>query len=1001
MNKPKRQRTKPPGYFKTRHASPFRSPSRSPPPGEKPQPTSTGHAGRPALFKPSHTLHNATVPANLFENVRPIPAKRYTLSNRQRAHYYLFEKKSSARAPHVSGRTFVPNNARMLNYVQLVTTPTADTPGTCLLVHHDNRRYLFGNVAEGTQRAFVQQKVSLAKAEEVFLTGTVDWRTAGGLLGLILTLAEVVQAARAASLAEVNAKVDKLKQQAADEEAKALADAASGKKVKANKNAQKNAEVLAAALEAQAATANAPPRTLSIHGGTNLTQLLATARRFIFRKGLPLKPHEVREDIVSQKEGFREPDWSDDNIMVWYVPVFVEGSANKEESRKRVQDEDSNEPSSLTEGEHTAADRDLVASVVNHMFDSDWRLDALVETTLLQAKLPAKLFVKDDQRHLKAYDGPMPGDKDENGNPIEVADIPVLVRQPWPAALIQSLPHTQPARQSMCYIVRNHPRRGKFNAAEAKRLGVASHDNRRLVAGESVIAADGSTVTPDMVVGASVEGAAFAVVELPDASYVEAFLAKLEWADEGIMKAIDTIFWLLGPGVVSNARLQAFMQQHPRIRHTVSSTDTCANRLALNSAAALQVQHHRVDPDRFPIQQYDNAAPAAASAALFKESGSERPLYEGARPGWTVRLSPTVIEEESKVYPYVNFDDALKAMDPKVLELADAARKRVAEPSFQEAVSAGNTALPHPDTQVIPLGTGSAMPSKYRNVSATLVRVPGVGSYLLDCGENTLGSMQRMLGSSLPEVLREMRVLWISHLHADHHLGTVSVIRAWHEATKDLPKPPRLMVASHVNMLQWLREYAEIQDFGLDRVVQVDIQCNDFPRTKVCTPYVLTEAMAKEFGIQKIDAVRVEHCHGALAVVFTWRQNGADGPLKVAYSGDCRPSSAFAQIGQGATLLIHESTFDDELKGEALAKKHSTMGEALQVGRDMGARRVLLTHFSQRYPKIPVFDNGSNNSQAEMQVLVAFDQMRVRLADFKTAAAFLPALQKLYEGEEK
>ena len=50
---------------------------------------------------------------------------------------------------------------------------------------------------------------------------------------------------------------------------------------------------------------------------------------------------------------------------------------------------------------------------------------------------------------------------------------------------------------------------------------------------------------------------------------------------------------------------------------------------------------------------------------------------------------------------------------------------------------------------------------------------------------------------------------------------------------------------------------------------------------------------------------------------------------------------------------MHEATFDDDLRREAVAKKHSTTSEAIGIGVAMGARRVILTHFSQRYQKIP------------------------------------------------
>ena len=88
--------------------------------------------------------------------------------------------------------------------------------------------------------------------------------------------------------------------------------------------------------------------------------------------------------------------------------------------------------------------------------------------------------------------------------------------------------------------------------------------------------------------------------------------------------------------------------------------------------------------------------------------------------------------------------------------------------------------------------------------------------------------------------------------------------------------------------------------------------------------------------------------------------------FKFAYSGDCRPSRSFTEIGQGATVLLHEATFDDELRGDAQAKLHSTTSEAIGVGIAMGARRVLLTHFSQRYQKLPVMD-GLSTQDLELE----------------------------------
>lgn len=94
-------------------------------------------------------------------------------------------------------------------------------------------------------------------------------------------------------------------------------------------------------------------------------------------------------------------------------------------------------------------------------------------------------------------------------------------------------------------------------------------------------------------------------------------------------------------------------------------------------------------------------------------------------------------------------------------------------------------------------------------------------------------------------------------------------------------------------------------------------------------------------------------------------------PLKISYSGDCRPSKAFSTIGKDTTVLIHEATFDDELAGDARAKKHSTTSEALDIGARMNAKAVVLTHFSQRYQKIPVLQTVQDGETIPEETLPA------------------------------
>jgi len=827
---------------------------------------------------------------------------------------------------------------RMRSWVQIITTPTADTPGTTVLLHFDRSRYLFGNISEGTQRACVQGRVGLSKVNNVFLTGIVNWATTGGIVGMILTLADIAIT------------------QSADLEVKLRRD--KGPYVDR-------------------------PR-LSLYGGKNLTHLLATTRKFVFRKGMPLDVHEIKGDQEQDDAKTRDlmPTYIDENIKVWAMKIKVDTwsptarkrSHDEMSENSPVQSKASTSEDGMSKDELEHLNDQIRRGVVSHMFDSDWQLDALKSMKLSEVKMPAAIFIKNSDGKIEKYEGLLPG-----GDEL-VPDIDVLVRMPWPGASIESLPPTTPSNEVISYIVKNHPQRGKFNPVQAKRLGVTPGPNfRKLTEGQSVVTEDGKTVTPEMVLAPEKQGGGFAIVELPDRSYIDNLISREEWSSKEVMDGIGAIIWILGKGVVEDARLLEFRNAHSNLSHIVSSPDILPNRLSLDDAAAAAIRLNLLDPERFPVPVYDN----------ILSSGPKPIKYIKALPGLIIQLEPKMETQTDSVIPFLDTAGVIENANAEVQRLAEIARTTVNDPIYQTKLDVVQKDIPSKDAEVITLGTGSALPSKYRNVSATLLRVPGYGNYLFDCGENTLGQMKRVFGAELPQVLKDLKLIWISHLHADHHLGTAAVIKEWYDETgrEQTMQSNRLMVASDRGMLDWLAEYSEVEDYGYSRLHLVAM--NGFKSSQK----MFDKSHTETYGLSSITACPVDHCRGALAVVLTFPNS-----LKVAYSGDCLPSNEFARIGKGATLLIHEATLDDELASDALAKKHSTTSGALRVGKLMGARRILLTHFSQRYQKIPVMENKNGEDQI---AIVAFDYMRVKLEDFAKVEHFKPALLKLYEDKEE
>ena len=737
--------------------------------------------------------------------------------------------------------------SKMKSYIEFITTPTADTPGTALLLHFDDKRYLFGNIHEGLQRAGLQVGAKFLKAKDFFITGRTEWRSTGGLMGMILTLADAATAS-AASRAEV-IKMKLERRQAREEEEQRQRKKKPSKKASSDSLGKTSKE-----LEVE------EDPSVTLHGGPNLTHTIATARRFIFRKGTPIKVHEHHhEQEVNDPELAWEPTWADKRIRVWALPITpseIDDSSKdlpRDTSKKRslgefmtgepptpagVFDQWSIEPNAPKD--QAKRDQELREFIVNEMFSSQWRYDTLVELPLHQVNLPASIFVRNSvTKKIEMYTGPVP-----NGT-APVPNINVLVRQPWPGALIEHLPPTRPSNIAMSYIIRNHKMRGKFKPAAAKELNVPPGPLwAALAAGSEVQSKDGKTITPDMVLEPSKEGGGVAVVELPSREYVANLVNRPEWNAEKVMTGVGAIVWILGPGVANDETLLAFISARPMLSHIISSTDHCPNYLAMTAAATSAIRHSLIDPVRYPIPIHYNEVPSQSESNISEsEKASESIL--SAKRGLRIELEPSFIVTESNIVPHLNTRHVIQETPQEVLQLGRAAQQEVHLDTVEARTA--NDGLPSQDAEIICLGTGSAIPSLHRNVSGTLLRVPGCGSYLLDCGENTLGQLKRIFTQpQLTELFHDLKLIWISHLHADHHLGTAPVIKAWYEEVhgkdpersrpsltqaflapaKSLEEGKRLFVVGHRDMMRWLEDYSTVEDYGYSQIIPLETSYN-------------------------------------------------------------------------------------------------------------------------------------------------------------------------------
>jgi ribonuclease BN (tRNA processing enzyme) len=244
------------------------------------------------------------------------------------------------------------------------------------------------------------------------------------------------------------------------------------------------------------------------------------------------------------------------------------------------------------------------------------------------------------------------------------------------------------------------------------------------------------------------------------------------------------------------------------------------------------------------------------------------------------------------------------------------------KPSLLTETVPPHASNPVPDHVIVTLGTGAAMPGKYRNVSSTLFIHPKI-SGLFDCGEASFGQLIRKFGhENALKIIEQLDFIAISHLHSDHHLGLLQILE--NRNGNNL-----LRVFAPKDILQFVEAYVEITGTALNQNIQF-------------IENSLTDFQLKEDVIFK--SVLVFHCFNSFGFVVH-----IDGSPFVVFSGDTRPCDELIQAGMNTQILIHEATMPDELEEEAVIRRHVTYSEAVQVSQQINAHLTILTHFSQRY----------------------------------------------------
>ncbi|KAH8076376.1 3'-tRNA processing endoribonuclease [Aureococcus anophagefferens] len=242
-----------------------------------------------------------------------------------------------------------------------------------------------------------------------------------------------------------------------------------------------------------------------------------------------------------------------------------------------------------------------------------------------------------------------------------------------------------------------------------------------------------------------------------------------------------------------------------------------------------------------------------------------------------------------------------------------------------ERAAAGDGAASEPGdgpakpTKLLFLGTGSSKPSSKRGESAILVEFRGLRA-LFDCGAARSASCGGSWRAGAPRSAASTRSGSRTRTSTTAAACPPSSPRRWRRGDGGAtPRtPPRRPLSAAAAPRSRPRSSSSPRRRGPRRAARLRRYEGDCALRELAGPAASLRWGPADSG------VRVNHCRDAYAVVL------AVGGARVAYSGDCRPSDAFAAAAargfpaSACEVLIHEATFDDGEVAHAVAKRHST-----------------------------------------------------------------------------
>lgn len=285
------------------------------------------------------------------------------------------------------------------------------------------------------------------------------------------------------------------------------------------------------------------------------------------------------------------------------------------------------------------------------------------------------------------------------------------------------------------------------------------------------------------------------------------------------------------------------------------------------------------------------------------------------------------------------------------------------------------------------------MPTKTRNLAAVLLSFKAE-NILFDCAEGT----QRQLKIAGVKPGKVTKIL-ISHWHGDHILGLPGLLQTFtaseYHGTLEI-YGPRGSKKFFENMMKGF-SVKEVVDYKLIEVEKGKFFENDdfylealpMKHSAPCLGFAFIEKDRRRIDMKQARKLGLKEgpvlgkLQRGQTVSFEGKKIKPDEVSyvvegkKVVYITDTEPCSNAVKLAKGADLLIMEATYAFSLQDKAEEYGHLTAKDAGMMANQADVKKLILTHFSQRYKNVKELEEDARQVFDDTEA--AEDFMKVNL----------------------